>query len=185
MNVTDIETSGRDTTHELTVVSGAVIASRLFDIADTIDLTKAEVLWGQQVRSAVSRGRLASTPPKAVAFGVPPLDIPLPPVSIRLDDIEIQATASARLYDFGLARLALRVTADDLPWSDFTRRLNAVDRVVGPAARNPVWTELLDQVRQIFAGALIRPSRSEWRRITSSAWCAPSTRLRTRKPCCE
>ena len=35
-------------TKEIQVVSGAVIAYRLFDIADTIDLTKAEALWEQQ-----------------------------------------------------------------------------------------------------------------------------------------
>ena len=32
---------------ELQVVSGTVIACRLFDIADSIDLATAETVWGQ------------------------------------------------------------------------------------------------------------------------------------------
>ena len=143
---------------ELVVVSGAVIASRLFDVADTIDLAKAETLWAQQLRAALSRGRLVSTPPKAVAFGVPPLDIPLDPVRIVLDGVAVPADPVLRLYDFGVARLGLRIAAENLSWRDFTRRLIAVDRSVGPAAGNAIWTELLDQVRATFGPAFLRAS---------------------------
>ena len=139
-------------------MSGAVIAYRLFDIADTIDLTQAETLWTRQLRTTVTRGRLISAAPKALAFGVPPLDIPLEPVRLQVGDTIVQADASARLYEFGVARLALRIAADDLAWSDFTRRLNAVDRAVGPASATPIWTKLVAQVLATFAGALVRPT---------------------------
>jgi hypothetical protein len=124
-------------TRELQVVAGTVIALRLFDVADSIDLASAETLWGQQQRpdgprSPGSRGRLVSTPPKAVAFGVAPLDIALEPVLVRMDNADVWAGATARLYDFGVTRLALHFTADALPWSDFTKRVIAVDRSVGP-----------------------------------------------------
>ena len=172
-------------TRELQVVSGAVIAFRLFDIADSIDLTKAETLWRQQLRSAASRGRLASTPPKAVAFGVPPLDISLEPVTVRLASGEAQATVTVRLYDFGLARLALRFGADDLPWPAFSRRLNEVDGAVGPAARNKLWETSLEQVRTASPVPWSAPRSRRWRRTISSASCAPSTRRRTRTRCCS
>ena len=55
------------------VISGTVIAYRLFDIAFGIDLPKVETLWARSARLASTRGRLATTPPKAVAFGVPPV----------------------------------------------------------------------------------------------------------------
>ncbi len=143
---------------EIQVVSGAVIAYRLFDIADTIDLTKAEELWTQQqISSAVTRGRLVSAPPKALAFGVAPLDISLETVAVRLGDAEVRAEASARLYVFGVARLALRFSADNLSWGDFTRRLNAVDQVVGPASGSDIWKGLLDQVLATFRAALVKP----------------------------
>ncbi len=143
---------------ELRIVSGTVIACRLFDIADSIDLAKAEALWGQQPRANITRGRLVTAPSKAVAFGVAPLDIPLEPVQLQLDGTDLWAGATARLYDFGVTRLALHVPADRLSWSGFTRRLISVDRQIGPAAGNAMWTRLLDHVRQTFAGAMLRPT---------------------------
>jgi hypothetical protein len=144
---------------EPNVVVGAVIAYRLFDIADTIDLTKAEALWTQQqLKAAVTRGRLVSAAPKALAFGVAPLDIPLEAVVVRIGETEVRAEASARLYEFGVARMALRISADNLTWSDFTRRLNAVDQIVGPASGSEIWTGLLGQVLTTFRAALLKPS---------------------------
>ncbi len=147
-------------TPELLVVSGRVIACRLFDIADAIDLAEAERLWGLRPLSKLTRGRLVSTPAKAVAFGVAPLDIPLEPVRIEVDGIEVWAGATARLYDFGVTRLALQFTADNLPWTAFSRHLNAVDRAIGPAAQAAIWPVLLAQVQQTFAAALQRPARA-------------------------
>jgi hypothetical protein len=148
---------------EIRVVSGTVIACRLFDIADSIDLAVAETLWSAQPLATGeprtgTRGRLVSTPPKAVTFGVAPLDVPLQPVQVRLDGSDIWAEATARLYDFGVTRLALHVPADLLPWSGFTRRLGAVDRAVGPKANAAVWSEMLGQVCDTLAGALTRPT---------------------------
>lgn len=144
----------------LRVVSGAVIASRLFDVADAIDLSKSERLWAAQARPAGTRSRLEFTSPKAVAFGVPPLEITLDPVSIRLDGVAVRAEATARLYDFGVVRLALQVEAENLAWTDYTRRVFAMDRSIGPAAETAVWTGLLGQISAIFAPAMLRPSAS-------------------------
>jgi hypothetical protein len=144
---------------EIRIVSGTVIACRLFDIADSIDLAKAEAVWREQPHATVTRGRLVSTPPKAVTFGVAPLDIPLDPVAVRLDGTDIWANATARLYDFGVTRLALHIPADNLSWTGFTRRLNVVDRHVGPAARAGVWAMLIDRVRRTFAATLLRPTQ--------------------------
>ncbi len=145
----------------LRVVSGAVIASRLFDVADSIDLSKSERLWAAKARPAGMRSRLTFTSPKAVAFGVPPLELTLEPVIVRLGDgTELRADATARLYDFGVVRLALQVPADDLTWTDYTRRLSAVHQAVGPEAETTVWTDLLGQISKIFAAAMLRPAPS-------------------------
>jgi hypothetical protein len=148
------------TERELRVVSGAVIAARLFDVADGIDLTKSERLWAAQARPAGMRSRLEFTSPKAVAFGVPPLEITLEPVTIVLDGAPVRAEATARLYDFGVARLALQVAADDLSWDGYTRRVFAMDRAVGPAAETAVWKDLLAQISTIFSAAMLRPAAS-------------------------
>jgi hypothetical protein len=144
----------------LHVVTGAVIASRLFDVADAIDLAKSEALWARAARPAGMRSRLTFTPAKAVAFSEPPLELSLEPVAVRLDGVEVRAGVTVRLYDFGVVRLALQVAADDLAWPDFTRRVFALDRCVGPGANTAVWTDLLRQVSTIFADAFQRPSAS-------------------------
>ncbi len=144
---------------ELTVLSGAVIAYRLFDIADSIDLTRAETLWTQRLRSAVSRGRLVSAPTKALAFGVAPLDIVLEPVTVVIDGVACVGEASVRLYEFGVARLALRFPADSLAWGAFAQRLNAIGRHVGPDEGTAIWRGMIDQVIAIFGIALIRPPK--------------------------
>jgi len=68
---------------ELVVQSGAVVALRLFDVAYAIDLSRTEALWAAQARAS-SRLRLTATPPKAMAFGVPPLGLALDPITLEL-----------------------------------------------------------------------------------------------------
>ena len=96
------------------VGSGAVIAFRLFDVAYAIDLAKVEAVWAARARTA-SRGRLTATPPKAVAFDVPPVSLVLDPVTLTLDGIAVQAEVTARVYDFGAVSIALRVPIRDAP----------------------------------------------------------------------
>ncbi|MCE5233858.1 MAG: hypothetical protein ABFC67_11510 [Mizugakiibacter sp.] len=142
----------------ITIRSGELVALRLFDIAYAIDLARAEALWAAHVGGASSRTRLSSAPPKALAFGVPPLRLVLEPVALRLGEAEVSAQVTARLYDFGVAALAVRVAVADASWSEFAARFNALDRAVGPGAPPAFWDALLDHVRTIVAPALTRPA---------------------------
>jgi hypothetical protein len=141
----------------LDVSVGYILAYRLFDVAYAIDLAKAEDTWARTVRTGSSRGRLTTTPPKAISFGVPPVALGLGTVALALPEGAIQANATARLFDFGVVSLALRVPVTDLSWAIFSQRLNAVDQAVGLAPASALWTELLDRVRQGVGDALIRP----------------------------
>jgi hypothetical protein len=141
----------------LDVKAGYILAYRLFDVAYAIDLAKAEETWARTVRTGSSRGRLTTTPPKAIAFGVPPVSLGLGTIALPLPDAPLQATVTARLFDFGVISIALRLPVADLAWAAFSQRLNAVDRAVGPAPATALWTELLDRVRQGIGDALDRP----------------------------
>ena len=141
----------------LDVVTGSIIAYRLFDVAYAIDLSKAEAVWARKVRTESSRGRLSATPAKAIAFGVPPVALALDTVTLTLATTTVQATVTARLYDFGVVSLALRVPVADMTWDAFTLLLNTVDRNM---ASSSLWTGLLERVRLGVDGALIRPSPS-------------------------
>jgi hypothetical protein len=142
----------------LDVAAGAILAYRLFDVAYAIDLAKAEEIWARTVRTGSSRGRLTTTPPKAVAFGVPPVAIGLGTVTLELPDGPAFASATARVYDFGVVSIALRVPVTDLPWMAFSQRVNAVDHAVGLAPATELWTELLERVRHGVGEALVRPT---------------------------
>ena len=102
------------------VSSGAVIAFRLFDIAYEIDLPKVEQVRAARARTT-SRGRLTATPPKAMAFDVPPVSLALDPITLMLDELAVQAEVTARVYDFGAVSIALRASVRDIPWSSLLR----------------------------------------------------------------
>jgi hypothetical protein len=144
---------------QLVVSAGAVIALRLFDVAYAIDLARAEALWAAQARAS-SRLRLTATPPKAMAFGVPPLGLALDPVMLEFGAQAVQAGVTARLYDFGAISIALRVPIAGMEWTGFVDRLNQVDRALGGSTSAGPWGELLAQVRRPLAAALERPEKS-------------------------
>jgi hypothetical protein len=145
---------------ELQVGAGAIVAYRLFDAAYAIDVEKAEKAWALTGRTESSRVRLSTTLPKAIAFGVPPVALALGPITLSLPDGPVHATATARLFDFGVVSIALRVPVMNLSWAAFSLRLNAIDRAIGLAPATSLWTELLDRVRQGVGDALIRPMPS-------------------------
>ena len=138
-----------------TVRQGAILAYRLFDVAFEIDLPKAEAAWARNTRTTASRGRLTATPPQAMAFGVPPVQLVLDPIPLTLAGATLEAGVTARLYDFGVVSLALRVPVTDQPWSGFVALMDATEA----ATRDPaVWRDLLAVVRRGIGEALLRPS---------------------------
>ena len=149
--------SGQLRQSEPTVAVGAVVALRLFDVAYAIDLARAEGLLAEQARTS-RRIRLSATPPKAMAFGVPPVALELEPVKLALDGEDVAAAATVRLYDFGAVTIALRIPIVNVTWADFVRQLNAVDRSV--TAADDMWDRLLKRVRELLGPAMIRAEDS-------------------------
>ncbi len=138
----------------------AVIAMRLVDMADTIDLTAAESLWARRARTAAARGRLITAPPKAMTFGVPPVELTVEPITIDILGQSRQASVVVRLYEFGVAAFSVQVPANDLSWADFSDLVNAVDVALGLASGSSVWPTLVSQIGDIIGAALVRPSAS-------------------------
>lgn len=140
------------------IQSGALIALRLLDVADAIDLARADALWQGQGGRAPMRTRLATASPHELAFEVPPALLELPPREILLDEGPARAECTVRLYDFGAVAIALRVQLADLPWAAFVDRCNALDSATGPTSGTPVWREVLRGVLDVIGPALYRPS---------------------------
>jgi hypothetical protein len=140
------------------VRSGHVTALRLFDVAYGIDLRRAEELWAQHAGTASSRARLVGTPAKAVRFDVPPLTLTLDPIPIQLGPLAATAGVTARIYDFGVVALGLRVQARDQPWADFSALANLVHAHIGPEGTESPWESLMARVRALIDGALVKPT---------------------------
>lgn len=140
----------------LRIESGELVALRLFDVAYAIDLAHAQRCWAEHLGEGGSRSRLRAAPDKALAFDVPPLLLTVRTVDVAHGAWRTQATVTARLYDFGVVALALRVAVAGVSWDEFSARFNALDA----AANDAPWPQWLAEVRAIVAPALQRPSVS-------------------------
>lgn len=145
---------------DLRIHAGALIAHRLLDVADAIDLAQAESLWLAQGGRESRRTRLSTASANELAFEVPPALLVLPEVEVDLGGGEIlPAQMTARLYDFGAMTLAVRIPVADLPWAEFERRLNALDLATGIRSQSAIWKQALRQALAVVEPALRRPSR--------------------------
>jgi hypothetical protein len=148
---------------ELIVQRGTVTLLRLVDVAYSIDLARVEALWSAHPRAASSRARLDTTPPKAMAFGNPPVRVALEAERPDLGEDVAAWHASASFHDFGAVALALHVEVAGLRWQeliDLTRRLDAA---LGPGARTPWWDALWAGAAAVVGPALDRPSDASLR----------------------
>ena len=143
---------------KLVVTAGHILALRLYDLAYSIDLASAERLWAAHAAGPAARARLTGASPKAISFGVPPLALGLGAVTLDLEDGPLAASATARLYDFGVVSLALRVEAGGRDVDEFARLMNDIQDAIGPGTGATHWTTLLERLRGVLGAALLRPN---------------------------
>lgn len=136
---------------------GAVVALRLYDIAYAIDLSRVEAL-GRDLAPAVARIRLQRADPKAIAFGVPPVEFALRPLELELGGAWRTLDATARVYDFGVVSIALRLGIEEVSWDEYVALTNELDLAVSGESGEEIWPALLGQVRELIAPALERPA---------------------------
>src|SRR5262245_14651643 len=132
----------------LHVQSGALIAHRLLDVANDIDLAQAEALWLSREGHESRRTRLSTAASDELAFDVPPALLTLPPTELAVDGELMQAEMSVRVYDFGALVIALRVPVSGLSWNEFSQRFDALGRATTREAA--VWHDALRHVLDII-----------------------------------
>lgn len=140
----------------LQIQSGALIAHRLMDVADAIDLPRAEALWVAHAGRETRRTRLETASTNELAFDVPPALLTLPDTTLEIGTHQVSARVTARLYDFGAVAIAVRVEVADMPWTAFVEHCNALDRATATGASAPVWKRTLDHVLDVIGPALHR-----------------------------
>lgn len=140
------------------VSEGTLVALRLFDVAYSIDLARAEAHYRTRTGSGTSRRQLSAARTKAIAFDVPPLQLSLEPIDLQVGARRLKAAAAARLYDFGAVAISLEIVADGSSWSDYVDLANALDAAVKGAAGARLWQSILDPLRTDLSDALTKPS---------------------------
>ncbi len=148
------------TRNTLRVVAADLVAYRFFDFAHAVDLVQAESIWRAQAGRDSARRRLSATPPKAVSYDVPPVVLPLESIRLILPDVEIIASVTARLFDFGVLTLAVSVPASDMTWEEFSARLNHFNELLGPSSDHPVWNQTVAHLQSVLGHALTRPAKA-------------------------
>ncbi|MBL0169623.1 MAG: hypothetical protein IPP90_02685 [Gemmatimonadaceae bacterium] len=113
-------------------LSGATIVYRLFDVGYAIDLAGALELLAT---SAPERVRPVRGEAQALQIRNPPVTVLLGTEALLIDGRPHSTEISARIFDFGVVSLRLRVAMpSDLSWPDFTRFGVAVDEHEAVAA---------------------------------------------------
>jgi hypothetical protein len=130
-----------------TIRAGSIHVLRFYDIAYEIDLEALQAA----ADTAATRIRLQRTEPKAVDFGVPPLELALDRVTIP--ELGLTGEASARIFEFGAASITIRLPVADVEWSEFARLTNAVDQW---SVRHEPWP-WLDQLMKLVQPHATRP----------------------------
>ncbi|HSL72315.1 MAG TPA: hypothetical protein VK864_18850 [Longimicrobiales bacterium] len=140
---------------DLSVEAGAITALRLFDVAYAIDLGRVE-----QLAAAPARIRLQRAAPKAIAFGVSPVEFSLGRVTLPLDGRPRDADVSARVYDFGAVVLLLRLPIENEPWAEFVGLSNQLAEASESETGGDIWRDLLSRVLHVITPAMDRPTNS-------------------------
>lgn len=140
------------------VETGSVSVLRLYDIAFQADLAQVEELLRVQQGTPASRLRLRRAEPKAMAFGEPPVEVGLGPVSVEIAGRQHSLEALARVHDFGVVTVLLRLPVSGLAWGAYVDLVRAVDRALGAESAADVWTEQLSRMQALIGPALGRRS---------------------------
>lgn len=139
-------------------LSGAAVVYRLFDVAYAIDLTRALDLLATY---APERVRPVRGEAQALQIRNPPVTVLLGTEALVIDGRPQPAEISARIFDFGVVSLRLRVAMPDgLDWAAFTRFGLAVD---GHDAVTAVVTQQLRLLMERIGPALERPGVADVR----------------------
>uniref|UniRef100_A0A7C1F2Y7 DUF155 domain-containing protein n=1 Tax=Ammonifex degensii TaxID=42838 RepID=A0A7C1F2Y7_9THEO len=133
------------------MTSGSVWLYRLYDVAQEIDLLRAEELLAAE--KPVSRLRLARVRPKALEFKNPPLTVELVGRPVWLGDWKFTTVPSARLYDFGVLAIVMRLMLPDRFSYDDLRKLAV--RLSETEEIEPLFAAYRDELLSALRPALV------------------------------
>jgi len=138
---------------KVTVRGGKVAATRLYDLAYEVDLDRVE----RDLRESTTRLRLARARPKAVFYSRAPVDISLGRATIALASGDAEVDVTARVYDFGAARLSYALAVEGVDWGSYERLVSEMASLLDLPAP---WEQDIARVRDLIASAMVKPSEA-------------------------
>jgi hypothetical protein len=144
----------RDPKDRLNVAEGAVLVYRLFDVADAVDLPRAEALAAAPAgRLKIDRALSAS----AIQFPRPPLHLALGPRQLELPGGRTAATASAHVFDFGV--VSVRYTIPIAPGTPLAALVPLAEWLMAEtdSALDGMARRDADEIGRALGAALERP----------------------------
>jgi len=147
-----------DDKSELCVREGSVLVYRIFDVADEIDLVRAEERL--KALAEPTRLRLSRTAPRHIQISDPPVSVSLGPVVVPLPNGALGAEVTARVYDYGAVSITLSLPAAGASWS----RLQELSRALWSGALvDGLAQEKLEMLLATLGPALQKPHRADVR----------------------
>ena len=129
-----------------------VIAYRLFDVADEINLDQVQAIWHSRNKMS-SRLRLDRISTKSITFHDPPVLVELGYHEMIIGGVEYLVEVKARIQDLGVIcilfnippeedityqeYLNLVLAVEELPDEDFRKFVDATMETIGPACGQP------------------------------------------------
>lgn len=121
--------------------AGSVVALRMYDLGRALDL------------DAIAASARDSERPQFPDNAGDGLRYARQPVEIALDDVELNtesgrlfADATVRVFDFGIAAVALRVLVGGLEWDRFTERVEEIGAAT--SSSDGVWEDVVARLRR-------------------------------------
>jgi hypothetical protein len=134
-------------------VTGFAIAYRLFDVGYALNLEKAAAILRPTATARLRPGRGEA---RAIQIQNPPLLVPIGAEQLDVNGTPCKAEMSARLYDFGVCALQIRVVAPSpMSWEAFTLFGTTLDTKIDLTDR---FQRQLHQLLQRLGPAVERPA---------------------------
>jgi hypothetical protein len=142
-------------------VLGAATVYRLYDVGYAIDLRRALDLLASRTAERVRPVRGEA---QAIQIKDPPVTVVLGAERVRIDGRQYDVEVSARIFDFGVVSLRVRIPAPgELPWSEFTAFGAAIDAAPAVAELLAHHLQLLtDRIRPAVERLLVAPVSEDY-----------------------
>ena len=154
MPAPDAHLPGVITSHEMKlpdIAKGTFRAYFIFDIADTIDVSRLITVSGSEFEQAQLQIRTVATT-SYIQYVVPPVVAPLPDVIV----CDRTSTARVKIYDYGTVsiRLSFNYSGSWMEFAELTRHLRQSDELLATAS------QLLADVMPQISMALNKPHKA-------------------------